>query len=66
MYLVNNEGEKHYKLSGKVGYPYFGEFILDCLNGTENAMTQEHAFRAAELSIDAQNQAINVEPATTE
>ncbi|GAA4060842.1 Gfo/Idh/MocA family oxidoreductase [Amphibacillus indicireducens] len=63
LYLVNQEGEKHFKLSGKVGYPYFGQFILDCLNGTEEAMTQEHAFRAAELCIEAQNQAINVEPA---
>ncbi|MDC3416900.1 Gfo/Idh/MocA family protein [Aquibacillus salsiterrae] len=63
VYLVNQEGEKHYKISGDVGYPFFGQFILDCLNGTENAMTQEHAFRAAELCIEAQNQAINVEPA---
>ncbi|MCZ0702915.1 putative dehydrogenase [Natronobacillus azotifigens] len=63
LYLVNQEGEKHFKLSGKVGYPFFGQFILDCLNGTENAMTQEHAFRVAELCIEAQNMAINVEPA---
>lgn len=63
LYLVNHQGEKHYELSRKVGYPFFGAFILDCLNGTENAMTQEHAFKAAELCIIAQNQAINVEPA---
>ncbi|MBU9722864.1 MULTISPECIES: Gfo/Idh/MocA family protein [Bacillaceae] len=63
LYLVNQEGEKHFELSGKVGYPFFGQFILDCLNGTENAMAQEHAFRVAELCIEAQNMAINVEPA---
>lgn len=63
LYLVNKEKEEHYQLTGKVGAPYFGEFILDCLNDTENAMTQEHAFRAAELCIEAQNQAINVEKA---
>ncbi|WP_077624673.1 Gfo/Idh/MocA family protein [Sediminibacillus massiliensis] len=61
LYLVNQEGEKHYELSGKVGFPFFGEFILDCLNGTENAMTQEHAFRAAELCIEAQEKAVHIE-----
>ena len=63
LYLVNHQGEKHYQLSGKVGCPFFGEFILDCLNGTENAMTQEHAFKAASLCIEAQEKAINVETA---
>jgi len=61
LYLVNKQGEKHYQLSGKVGYPFFGEFILDCINGTENAMTQEHTFRAAELCIEAQEQALQIE-----
>ena len=61
LYLVNHKGEKHFELSGKVGFPFFGEFILDCLNGTENAMTQAHAFKAAELCIDAQNQAIQID-----
>lgn len=61
LYLVNGEGEFHMKLGGKVGFPFFGELILDCLNGTENAMTQEHAFKAAELSLIAQRDAIVVE-----
>ena len=61
LYLVNQEGEKHFELSGKVGFPFFGAFILDCLNGTENAMTQDHAFRAAELCIEAQEMAIHIE-----
>jgi predicted dehydrogenase len=63
LYLVNQQGEKHFQLSGKVGCPFFGEFILDCLNGTEHAMTQEHAFKAATLCIEAQEKAINVESA---
>lgn len=58
VYLVNNEGEKHYSVRGQVGYPYFGELILDCLNRTENAMTQEHTFKAAELCLKAQQQAV--------
>lgn len=61
LYLVNNEGERRLELKGKVGFPYFGQLILDCLNRTENAMTQEHAFKAAELCLIAQNKAIRVE-----
>lgn len=63
LYLVNHHGEKYINCSGKVGFPFFGEFILDCLNGTENAMTQEHAFKAAELCIKAQEKAIKIETA---
>ena len=61
LYLVNHEGEKHYSLRGQVGYPFFGQLILDCLNRTENAMTQEHAFKAAELCLMAQQIAVRVE-----
>ncbi|MBC8080800.1 MAG: Gfo/Idh/MocA family oxidoreductase [Gorillibacterium sp.] len=61
LYLVNAEGEQHMELSGKVGFPFFGEFVLDCLNRTEIAMTQEHAFKAAELCMIAQRDSIKVE-----
>ncbi len=61
VYLVNDEGEKHFSVKGQVGYPYFGQLILDCLNRTENAMTQEHAFKAAELCVKAQMQAVVIE-----
>ena len=54
IYLVNNEGEFRYPVAGQVGFPFFGELILDCLNRTENAMTQAHAFKAAELCVKAQ------------
>lgn len=57
VYLVNKEGEFRYPVAGKVGFPYFGQLILDCIQRTENAMTQEHAFKAAELCIKAQMQA---------
>lgn len=55
--LANKGGERHFQVTGQVGYPYFGRLILDCLNRTEHAMTQEHAFKAIELAIIAQNQA---------
>ena len=57
VYLANKHEETYYNVQGKTGYPYFGQLILDCLNRTENAMTQEHAFKAAELCVKAQMQA---------
>lgn len=54
VYLVNEEGEFHFPVKGKVGFPYFGQLILDCLNRTEHAMTQAHAFKVAELCVKAQ------------
>ena len=54
LYLVDDRGEQHMNVAGKVGFRFFGEFILDCLNRTERAMTQEHAFKAAELCLTAQ------------
>ena len=61
LYIVNSDGERKLDLKGKVGFPYFGELILDCLKRTEIAMTQEHAFKAAELCLLAQKHAIRVE-----
>jgi predicted dehydrogenase len=57
LYLVDDTGEHRIPCAGKVGYPFFGQLILDCLNRTENAMTQDHAFKAAELCLQAQAQA---------
>ena len=54
LYLVNDKVEKHFSLAGKVGFPFFGQLILDCLDRTENAMTQAHVFKAAELCLKAQ------------
>lgn len=54
VFWVDGEGEHYECVEGKVGYPFFGELILDCLHRTENAMTQEHAFKAVELCIKAQ------------
>jgi predicted dehydrogenase len=54
VYLVDAEGEHHFEVEGQVGFRYFGELILDCLHRTEKAMTQAHAFKAAELCLKAQ------------
>jgi predicted dehydrogenase len=60
LFLANKHEESYYNVTGKVGYPYFGQLILDCLNRTENAMTQDHCFKAAELAVRAQIQAVKI------
>ncbi len=54
VYIVDQQGERYINVEGQVGFRYFGELILDCLNRTEKAMTQAHAFKAAELCLKAQ------------
>ena len=61
VYLVDGRGEQHIPVSGRVGYPFFGQLILDCLEGTERAMRQDHAFRAAELCLQAEAAAVRIE-----
>jgi hypothetical protein len=51
---VDEHGENRISCSGKVGFPFFGQLIRDCLERTETAMTQEHIFKVAELSLLAQ------------
>jgi len=54
LFMANSKGEFYYNAAGTTGFPYFGQLILDCLNRTQNAMTQEHTFKAAEISVKAQ------------
>lgn len=54
LFIVDQQGERRIDCAGKVGYPFFGQLILDCLNRTELAMTQDHALKAAELCLKAQ------------
>ena len=60
--LVDAKGEHRIPCSGNVGFPFFGELILDCLQGTEKAMSQKHTFLAAELCLKAQNGALRLNP----
>lgn len=60
LFIANGTTEQHIECTGKVGYPFFGQLILDCLNRTENAMTQAHAFKAAELCVKAELAAVRV------
>jgi predicted dehydrogenase len=57
VYMTDEKGEHRFDVKGKVGYRFFGEFIVDCLNRTEKSMTQAHVYKAAELSLLAQAKA---------
>jgi predicted dehydrogenase len=54
VYLVDEKSEQMLNVTGKVGFRFFGQLVLDCLNRTELAMTQVHTFKAAELCLRAQ------------
>ncbi|HET9060992.1 MAG TPA: Gfo/Idh/MocA family oxidoreductase [Acidimicrobiales bacterium] len=54
VFLVDDAGEHHFSVGGQVGYPFFGQLVLDCLERTERAMSQAHILRAAELCIVAE------------
>lgn len=54
IFLVDQKEEHHFEVEGKIGFPFFGRLIRDVLERTESAMTQEHAFKAVELCLKAQ------------
>lgn len=58
--MVDEREEHHFAVAGKVGFPFFGKLIRDSLDRTETAMTQEHAFRAIELAIEAETKAVRI------
>ena len=57
IYLVDQRGQYRIEAAQTVGLRFFGEMILDCLNRSEKAMSQEHAFKAAEMCLLAQQAA---------
>lgn len=61
VYLVDGEGEHHFSVHGQVGYPFFGQLVRDCLDRTETSMSQDHAFKAAELCVAAEALARRIE-----
>ncbi|MEO6003493.1 MAG: Gfo/Idh/MocA family oxidoreductase [Opitutus sp.] len=52
--LVDAEGEHRIECAGRVGLPFYGELVRDCLQRTEHAQSQAHAFKAAELCLRTQ------------
>ena len=53
LYFTDSKGVQMIDCRGR-GFPFFGRFAKDVLERTETAMTQSHAFAAAELSLTAQ------------
>ena len=58
--LVDQMGEHRMSCVGTTGFPYFGQLVRDCIDRSETAMTQAHAFKAAELCLQAQAVAVRV------
>ena len=54
LFLVDGTQEREIDCLNRSGFPFFGQLIRDCIDRTENAMTQEHVFKAAQLSLQAQ------------
>lgn len=57
VFLADSEGEHHYQVTGKVGFPFFGQFIRDCIDGTDTAMSEEHVLESMHLAIEASQKA---------
>ena len=60
VYFVDAKGEHHIEAFGTLGFPFFGAMILDCMHGTEHAISQQHTLLAMELAIEAQEKATNL------
>lgn len=54
LFLIDGDQEREIDCLNRSGFPFFGQLIRDCIARTETAMTQEHVFKAAELSMKAQ------------
>lgn len=57
LFITTNAEKSKYVDASGYGHPFFKAFIDDCLNRTENAMTQNHAFESARLCLEAQKKA---------
>jgi predicted dehydrogenase len=55
--LVDGRRERRFDLRAPMAFPFFRQLIDDCRHRTETAMTQAHAFKAAELALLAQRDA---------
>ncbi len=54
VYVCTEDGVFCESVSGKVGLPYYSNIIKDCRDRTELAQSEHQAFRAIELSIEAE------------
>lgn len=61
VYYANKDGEFCIDANNTLGFPFFGLFIRDCLDGTEHSNGQGYVFTVMELALKAQNQATKLE-----
>lgn len=54
---VDKNGEHRELVTGKTGFVFFADLIRDCMDRTENAITQEHIFESMRVTIEAQEKA---------
>ena len=57
LFLVDAKGEHHLRPDPHARIVYFEDLLHDCLERTEQAMTQKHAFYSAELALKAELEA---------
>lgn len=60
IYLVDARGEHHLRVHGQEGFPFFGQLIRDCLDGTDLSMPQQRVFHVIELALQAQTAALRI------
>ncbi len=65
LFLVDGEETRHIDCSN-VELPYGRQLVRDVRERTETAMTQEHCFRACELALSAQAEAVRLAPSRLE
>ena len=57
LFVTTNKQKTTYVDANSFGHPFFDAFIKDCQERTENAMTQEHVWESARLTLEAQQKA---------
>ena len=60
LFVVDGNETRHIDCS-QVTLPYGGQLLDDVANRTETAMSQEHCFRACELALTAQAEAVRLD-----
>ena len=53
VFLVDEEGEKYFNASDSLGFPFFGEYVIDCMNGTFEAIGKKDCLNAMRIAVEA-------------
>ncbi len=61
VYLADGSGEEHFEATNTLGFPFFGKFIKDCINGTFDSIDPMHCIRAMRIAVEADLFARNIQ-----